>query len=638
MILADRIWIPKSIEAILWDMDGVLLDTLGLDLIVCNQLVNKYIQKDISLSKEYIRSIFAYHPPEFWRLILESITDEYNISVSDSVYDEILRQYNQIRNNSVFKVNPGIPQILTDCMNKKIKLAVVSNNPTEDVKKILSKSGIIDYFNTIIGNDISTLKKKPAPDTYLYAAKLLNVVPKNCVVIEDSLLGVESGYNAKCFTIGVATGGNSYETLAQSPFANQVYSSFEPNHLFMQFGSVTNKRIYTPNDFVSHMIEHIAWRIGCEIALYWNNNDWFRLGKTFGKDIAKFENKAKSSAALGMIDDGSAEVFIELSETPKFEIKSTELIDLNWFLSLRCEQLNSGKPLISLIEGLTNGLKSNIYTRVCSVEDPHHTWEGIFRSIGIALGQMFTPILSVSNFDNGEQKLTAKKDGLCVEKRSVNFAKVTRKTAETNVSVYADFRKQNHNRFAFNVSSSININGLSDMLEILSTKAGFSIEIDFDAAKLNSSHVVLEDTALVLGKTLKEILILRMQRYGVNGAGSSISTLEDMHTQPIRVGVSVEGRKFMNIVPFNEPIDELKKRFIIGQTVFNDLFSEDLDDFLDGLAGGLDCSIVVHIKKCVDPDEGWKMILANLGKAINEVFRANPYRKGVPPGVKATMY
>ena len=638
MIIADRIWIPINIEAILWDMDGVLLDTLGLDLIVCNQLVNKYIGKDIDLSKEYIRSIFAYHPPEFWRLILKSISDEYNLSISNSIYEAILRKYNQIRNNSVFKVNPGIQQILTDCINKKIKLAVVSNNPTEDVKKILFQSGIIDYFNIIIGNDINTLKKKPAPDTYLYAAKLLNVVPENCVVIEDSLLGIESGYNAKCFTIGVATGGNSYEALVKSPFANQVYSSFEPNHLFMQFGSVTNKRIYTPNDFVSHMIEHIAWRIGCEIALYWNNDDWFRLGKTIGKHITKFDNKEKSGAALGMIDDGSAEVFIELSETPKFEIESTGLIDLDWFLSLRCEQLNSGKPLINLIEGLTNGLKSNIYTRVCSIEDPHHTWEGIFRAIGIALGQMFTPILSESILDNSEQKQASKTGGLCVEKRSVNFAKVSRKTAESNVSVYLDFKKQNHNRFAFNVSSSININGLSNILEILSTEAGFALEIVFDATKLSSSHVVLEDTALVLGRALKEILILRMEHYGINGAGSSIKTLEEIQAQPIRVGVSVEGRKFMNIVSFNEPSDDLKKRFIIGQTVSNGLFSEDLDDFLDGLAGGLDCSIVVHIKEPVNPDEGWKMIFANLGKAINEVFKANPYRKGVPPGVKATMY
>ena len=45
------------------------------------------------------------------------------------------------------------------------------------------------------------LKAKPAPDFYLQAAKELGVDPKDCVVLEDSYLGVEAGRNAGCFTI-----------------------------------------------------------------------------------------------------------------------------------------------------------------------------------------------------------------------------------------------------------------------------------------------------------------------------------------------------------------------------------------------------------------------------------------------------
>ncbi|MCI5151477.1 MAG: hypothetical protein D3916_19235, partial [Candidatus Electrothrix sp. MAN1_4] len=165
-----------------------------------------------------------------------------------------------------------------------------------------------------------------------------------------------------------------------------------------------------------------------------------------------------------------------------------------------------------------------------------------------------------------------------------------------------------------------------------------TLTIEYDAAVLNSSHVVMEDTALVLGRALKEILLLRMNQHGVQGAGNSIRTTEDITTQPISVGVSVEGRKFWRFVPFQQSYDTLKKTFLIGQTVGNGLFSEDLDDFIDGLSGGLDCSIIVHIKKDIDPSSGWKIIFSSLGQALNEVFQANPYRKGVPPGVKATMY
>jgi imidazoleglycerol phosphate dehydratase HisB len=201
-----------------------------------------------------------------------------------------------------------------------------------------------------------------------------------------------------------------------------------------------------------------------------------------------------------------------------------------------------------------------------------------------------------------------------------------------------DLTKQCPGKYNFKVASSINVDGLRNILEELSREAGFTLSIDFDATVLNSSHVVMEDTALVLGRALKEILIVRMKHYGVQGAGSSITSEEDINTQPISVGISVEGRKFWKFVPFNESYDDLKKTFLIGQNVSNGLFSEDLDDFIDGLAGGLDCSIMIHIKKNIEPSLGWKMIFTNIGKALKEVFQANPYRKGVSPGVKATMY
>jgi HAD superfamily hydrolase (TIGR01509 family) len=54
----------------------------------------------------------------------------------------------------------------------------------------LSRSGIIDSFDKVVGNDIQQVVKKPAPDTYLLAAQLLGVNPENCVVVEDCLIGI----------------------------------------------------------------------------------------------------------------------------------------------------------------------------------------------------------------------------------------------------------------------------------------------------------------------------------------------------------------------------------------------------------------------------------------------------------------
>jgi hypothetical protein len=91
------------------------------------------------------------------------------------------------------------------------------------------------------------------------------------------------------------------------------------------------------------------------------------------------------------------------------------------------------------------------------------------------------------------------------------------------------------------------------------------------------------------------------------------------------------------MIPFDGNYASLKKKFIIGQNILGNLFSEDLDDFIDGLSGGLGCSIVIHFKEIPDPEAGWKMIFQHLGLAVREAFEVNPYRKGVPPGVKATL-
>ena len=638
MMLANRIILPDQTQAILWDMDGVLLDTLGLDLAVCNDLVKKYFGEKVILSREFIRSIFAYHPPEFWRRILEFVEDNYGVSNALQYLEEIFPIYNDIRNNTVFNPNPGIIQILENAKEQAIKCAVVSNNPTEDVKQIIGQAGLLNYFEQIIGNDIKELQKKPAPDTYLLGGELLGIAPAHCVVVEDSLIGAEAGHAAGCFTLGVCTGSADFAELESCPWTDCVYTSFEPNRIELNFGRVTRKRVVTPNDFVSHMIEHIAWRLGCEIDLFWNSNDWRSLGHVLGNRISRFESSRNKGAALGMIDDGSAEVFIDLSESPGVNLESVAGVDLDWFLSLRCEQLSNGTPLVDMLKGISKGLDGLITIRVCNLEDPHHTWEGIFRAVGIALNRIFpgeTEEYPVNFSVVPEENVTGGDISIMV--RSVDFCKVVRKTAESRVTLMVDFSKKTPFECRFNVSDAIRVERFCELIRLFSEAAGCSIHVDFNAVVLSSSHVAVEDTALVIGRALKEILVLRMQNYGVNGAGSSIEEPEDYFSQPVRVGISVEGRKIWKMIPFDGNYASLQKTFIIGRNVLENLFSEDLDDFIDGLSGGLGCSIVIHFKEKPDPDTGWKMIFQHLGKAIKMVFKANPYRKGVPPGVKATL-
>jgi len=126
-----------------------------------------------------------------------------------------------------------------------------------------------------------------------------------------------------------------------------------------------------------------------------------------------------------MIDDGCAEVFVSLS-TKGLKLSSVKSINLVWLLSTRCEQLDSGKPLVDLLKGLAAGLQAQIQVNICSFEDPHHTWEAVFRGVGIALSKIFTP--------------KVKKDFKSISKL------VYRKTAETQIKLQVAFPKKAKNK------------------------------------------------------------------------------------------------------------------------------------------------------------------------------------------------
>jgi len=411
----------------------------------------------------------------------------------------------------------------------------------------------------------------------------------------------------------------------------------------LKYGQVTSKQIITPNDFVSHMLEHIAWRMGCSIVLEWDNEDWKGLGIALAGAIGEFPADKREAAALGMIDDGSAEVAVELDSEAALKLESTAGIDIDYFLSLRCEQLRSGSPLIELLTGIAFGLDARITVLVCSLNDPHHTWEGIFRGVGTALHHLYAPRRSAEDFSSNESG-GSNREGIKIIRCSCRVVEIIRQTAESELLMNIDFNGPAKASFLYrgtaidHFAGSDALAGLQSLLNMIATTCGFSLNAVFTARVLSSSHVLLEDTGMVLGRVLREVLVMRMADQGVNGAGSSITKPSDMVHQSISVGISVEGRKSCMFIPLATSRDQLYRKFIIGHTVFGGLYSEDLDDFFDGFSWGLGCSIIIHCKEIPLPEESWRQLFINFGTALNQVFQMNNNRKGVPPGVKANLF
>lgn len=214
---------------------------------------------------------------------------------------------------------------------------------------------------------------------------------------------------------------------------------------------------------------------------------------------------------------------------------------------------------------------------------------------------------------------------------------IERRTAESAIVMRIRAANQGGATCAFAVADSIDVTSFPALLGAFCEAAGISMSLEFSATRLTSSHVVLEDTGLALGMGLFEMLRDRMMAHGVNGAGSSLKTKDDFLHAGVSASISVEGRKFLKIQDVHGD-GSFRWRHALGKSAFGTVRSEDIDDFIDALAGGMKASFFLHERRAyTDSAVFWEDAITALGLAMREAFEPNPARKGLPPGVKATL-
>ena len=108
-------------------------------------------------------------------------------------------------------------------------------------------------------------------------------------------------------------------------------------------------------------------------------------------------------------------------------------------------------------------------------------------------------------------------------------------------------------------------------------------------------------------------------------------------TAGVSASVSVEGRKYVKYVGVTN-YDDFRWRYILGHQAFGGVRTEDIDDFVDALAGGIRGSFFLHERRPYPTAAAyWEDQIQALGVALSEAFDVNAARKGLPPGVKATL-
>jgi beta-phosphoglucomutase family hydrolase len=216
--------LPDSIHACLFDLDGVLTQTAKEHAAAWKQMFDTYLHErarrtdqafvpfdpiadydayiDGKLRADGTRSFLlsrGIHLPEGSP---EDAPDLETINGLGNRKNAILLE--RLRTVGV-QVYPGSVRYLDACKQAGMRRAVVS--ASANTRQVLESAKLTDYFETIVDGLVAGrehLRGKPAPDTYLAAARALQIPPAQAAVFEDALAGVEAGHAGSFgFVVGV---------------------------------------------------------------------------------------------------------------------------------------------------------------------------------------------------------------------------------------------------------------------------------------------------------------------------------------------------------------------------------------------------------------------------------------------------
>lgn len=186
----------ENIDAVIFDMDGTLLDSMWIWPDIDDVFLDKYDLdkpegfhegmegKSYSETAQYFLDLF----PSLTHTI-EEIMDEWNEMAHDRYISQV-------------QLKPGAKEFILSMREVGIKTGIATSNSRFLVNDTLKALGISELFDSV-RTSCEAGAGKPAPDVYLLVASDLAVKPEKCLVFEDVPMGILSGLNAGMRTCAV---------------------------------------------------------------------------------------------------------------------------------------------------------------------------------------------------------------------------------------------------------------------------------------------------------------------------------------------------------------------------------------------------------------------------------------------------
>lgn len=188
------------IQACIFDLDGVLVDTAKYHFVAWSELAGKLKIPFTEADNERLKGVSRMDS-------LEIILELGNLQLSEAEKIELAAEKNErylelISSMNPDEVLPGVIDFLKEVKKQELKTALGS--ASKNAKQILDRTGLHRFFDVVVdGTDIS--KAKPDPQVFLTGANRLGILPEHCVVFEDAVAGIKAAHNAGMRCVGIGS-------------------------------------------------------------------------------------------------------------------------------------------------------------------------------------------------------------------------------------------------------------------------------------------------------------------------------------------------------------------------------------------------------------------------------------------------
>ena len=176
-------------DAVIFDLDGLLADTEIISLKVYQELLKDF---GIPFTEEIYSREYSGHREEE---NVQRFLDTYDLPWN---FDQTLEKVYELEARILAKgvnLKKGAKNLLAFLQREGIPIALATSSVESRARMILDSNGILSLFDHLVfAKDVK--RSKPYPDIFLKACRDLNVLPENCLVLEDSEAGIEAAYRA----------------------------------------------------------------------------------------------------------------------------------------------------------------------------------------------------------------------------------------------------------------------------------------------------------------------------------------------------------------------------------------------------------------------------------------------------------